>query len=46
MTRVPQQRVVTWPFVVVTAVTLVFFTSIGVTLVTVPLFVERDLDAG
>jgi MFS family permease len=40
------QRVVTWPFVVVTAVTLVFFVSIGVTLVTVPLFVERDLGAG
>jgi MFS family permease len=42
----PRQRVVTWPFVVVTAVTLVFFTSIGVTLVTVPLFVERELGAG
>jgi MFS family permease len=41
-----RQRVVTWPFVVVTAVTLVFFVSIGVTLVTVPLFVERDLGAG
>ena len=39
-------RVVTWPFVIVTAVTLVFFTSIGVTLVTVPLFVERELGAG
>jgi MFS family permease len=42
----PRQRVITWPFVVVTAVTLVFFISIGVTLVTVPLFVERELDAG
>ena len=42
----PRPRIVTWPFVVVTAVTLVFFISIGVTLVTVPLFVERDLDAG
>lgn len=42
----PRPRVVTWPFVVVTAVTLVFFTSIGVTLVTVPLFVERELGAG
>ena len=42
----PGTRVVTWPFVVVTAVTLVFFTSIGVTLVTVPLFVERELGAG
>ncbi|MGH9133894.1 MAG: MFS transporter [Ilumatobacteraceae bacterium] len=42
----PRQRVVTWPFVVVSAVTLVFFTSIGVALVTVPLFVENDLDAG
>ena len=39
-------RVVTLPFVAVTAVTLVFFTSIGITLVTVPLFVERELDAG
>jgi len=41
-----RQRVVTLPFVAVTAVTLVFFTSIGITLVTVPLFVEQELDAG
>lgn len=46
MTLVPQPRLVTLPFVAVTAVTLVFFTTIGITLVTVPLFVERELDAG
>jgi MFS family permease len=46
MTVVARSRVVTLPFVAVTAVTLVFFTSIGITLVTVPLFVEEELGAG